>query len=337
LLTRTTLAPSALPTDIALLLFPVRCGAALYHATEEATFVPDHAVTLECDGRRRTAQVHLPEGQGPALLPLVLVLHGRQITGPDIRRWTHFDAVADQHGFIVAYPEGYQRSWNDGRGNSPAEQDGVDDVAFVGALLDHLIGAFPVAAAQVAVTGLSNGGVFCHRLALELSERIAVIAPVAGSMPVPLASIRPTCAVSVLVIHGTADRSMRFDGRAAGLRGRLQKRLFMRRYRPGQPMLSVPATLARWRTIDRCLMDEPLPPLPAAGNDRTWVERQRSGGHGGTTVESWIIHGGGHTWPGGPIMPPLGRVSRQFDAAPVIWEFAASHWSAAAARRLPVD
>ena len=123
--------------------------------------------------------------------PPLLVLHGRQITGADIRRWTRLDAVADQQGFIVAYPEGYQRSWNDGRGNSPAELDGVDDVAFVGALLDRLIGAYPVAVAQVAVTGLSNGGVKCHRLALELSERIAVIAPFAGSMPLPLASMQP--------------------------------------------------------------------------------------------------------------------------------------------------
>ncbi|HEY8742995.1 MAG TPA: PHB depolymerase family esterase [Chloroflexota bacterium] len=298
--------------------------------------MPDHVVTLECGGRSRTALVHVPDERPAGLRPLLLVLHGRQITGADIRRWTRFDAVADQHGFLVAYPEGYQRSWNDGRGNSPAEQDGVDDVAFIGALLDHLIRAFPIAAAQVAVTGLSNGGVLCHRLALELSERIAVIAPVAGTMPLPLASVQPACAVSVLVIHGTADRSMRFDGRPSGLWSRLQKRLFMRRYRPGQPMLSVPATLARWRTINRCAADEPLPSLPASATDHTWVERRGSGGQGGTTVESWIIHGGGHTWPGGPAMPPLGRVSRQFDAAQVIWEFAARHWVAAAARRLPV-
>jgi polyhydroxybutyrate depolymerase len=110
----------------------------------------------------------------------------------------------------------------------------------------------------------------------------------------------------------------------------------MRRYRRGHPLLSVPATLAHWRTINRCGADETLPLLPASGNDPTWVERHRSGGQGDTTVESWIIHGGGHTWPGGPAMPPLGRVSRAFDAAQVIWEFADSHWVAAAARRLRV-
>jgi poly(3-hydroxybutyrate) depolymerase len=95
----------------------------------------------------------------------------------------------------------------------------------------------------------------------------------------------------------------------------------MRRYRRGHPMLSVPATLAHWRTINRCRSDEPLPSLSASGNDPTWVERHRSGGH---------------TWPGGPAMPPLGRVSRAFDAAQVIWEFADGHWVAAAARRLRV-
>lgn len=295
----------------------------------------DHTVRLECGGRQRTALVHVPDGRPAGLRPLLLVLHGRQITGADIRRWTQFDAVADQHGFVVAYAEGYQRSWNDGRGNSPAEQDGVDDVAFIGTLLNQLIGTLPVDAAQVAVTGLSNGGVMCHRLALELSERIAVIAPVAGTLPLPLAGVQPACAVSVLLIHGTADRSMPFDGRPPGLRSRLQKRLFMQRYRRGRPMLSVPATLARWRTLNRCLADEPLPPLPAADKNPTWVERRRSGGYGGTAVESWIIHGGGHTWPGGPALPPLGRVSREFDAARVIWEFADSHWVAPAARRLP--
>lgn len=269
--------------------------------------------------------------------PLLLVLHGRRITGADMRRWTGFDALADRHGFVVAYPEGVRRSWNDGRGNTPAAWERVDDVAFIGRLIDHLVRKAGVDPVRVGVAGLSNGGSMCHRLALELGDRVAAIAAVAGLMPANLASVAPDYAVSVLLIHGTADPYQPIDGsRSRGLYARLVARL-LRGQRRGGPLLSLEATAERWQAIDHCRGEARRAVLPAAGDDPTRIERVQSGqGHAETAVECWLVHGGGHTWPGGPRLVTLGRTTKRFNASATIWEFVSQHFAPAAARRLPI-
>lgn len=283
--------------------------------------MPDVVDAIVVDGRRRTYSLHVPAASTGTARPLVIILHGRRSTGPEMARLTHFDAVADRYGFVAAYPDGYGHSWNDGHGNTPAERQGVDDVGFVRGLIDRAaeqVGADPT---HVGVTGLSNGGVMCHRLGLELGDRIAAIAPVAGPMPAALAHIVPAHAVSVLLIHGTADRAIPIGGGRTIL--------------GGPPVLSAADTVGRWRAVDGCDIEVARETLPASGRDRTSVERTLSaGGHGGTTVESWIVHHGGHTWPGGPRMVPLGRTSSRFDASEVIAQFIASHREPAAERSL---
>jgi polyhydroxybutyrate depolymerase len=249
---------------------------------------------------------------------------------------THFDAVANRHGFVVAYPEGYERSWNAGRGNTPAEREGVDDVAFIRVLIDRLIETVGIDPARVGVTGLSNGGAMCHRVGLELSDRIAAIAPVAGLMPVALAGRQPDHAVSALLIQGDRDAFMPIEGGRAHGRARLL--LFLGgAHTPASPVLSFEATVGRWRAINRCEHETVRDRIPASGSDPTSVERAGyTGGHGGTAVECWTVHGGGHTWPGGPRLMGLGRTTTHFDASEVIWEFVASHCCPAAERRNPL-
>jgi polyhydroxybutyrate depolymerase len=259
---------------------------------------------------------HLPPGPSTEPRPLLIALHGRNLTVEEFRRITHFDAVADRHGFVLVYPEGYQRSWNDGRGNTPAEQEGVDDSAFIRALIDRLAEQVGIDPARVAVTGLSNGGVMCHRLGLELSDRIASIAPVAGLMPVALSDMMPDHAVSVLLIQGDRDISMPITGGRAHGRARILLVLGGVRTRAG-PVLSLDATIARWREINGCTDETHRDPLPASGGDPTSVERiVYPGGREATEVECWIVHGGGHTWPGGPRLMGLGRTSTHFNSKP---------------------
>ena len=293
---------------------------------------------MNVDGLVRTAVCHLPADAPPGPRPLLLVLHGRRITDVEMRRWTRFDALADRHGFVVAYPQGYRQSWNDGRGNTPAARDGVDDVGFIRRLVDHLVEQVGVDPERIAATGLSNGGGMCHRLALALGDRIAAMASVAGLLPASLASVTPACAVSVLLIHGTADPVQPIaGGRPRGLYARILTKLMRGRAR-GSPLLSLDATAARWRAINRCGGEEGRTWLPATGDDPTRVERVTSGpGQGGTVVERLIVHGGGHTWPGGPRLVTLGRTSTRLDASAAIWAFVSQHFAPPDERRLGED
>src|ERR1700754_3534230 len=66
-------------------------------------------------GLPRTYQLHVPAGR-PA--GLVIALHGAGQTGADQAAATNSNAIADQHGFVVASPDGIDFSWADGRGAS---------------------------------------------------------------------------------------------------------------------------------------------------------------------------------------------------------------------------
>jgi polyhydroxybutyrate depolymerase len=113
------------------------------------------------------------------------------------------DDVADREGFVTVYPDGLGvlGTWNGGGCCGYAVQNDVDDVGFVTALLDHLEQALCIDRARVFASGMSNGGIFSHRLACEQSERIAAIAPVAGTLMIE--SCAPSRSVSVMHIHGS--------------------------------------------------------------------------------------------------------------------------------------
>ena len=68
-----------------------------------------------------------------APVPLVLVFHGGGGHAATMPNFTHFDSLADHKKFLVAYPESFNKSWNDTRGLSPA-----DDVGFISALIAEL-------------------------------------------------------------------------------------------------------------------------------------------------------------------------------------------------------
>jgi len=96
-----------------------------------------------------------------------------------------FNTLADREGFIVVYPDALGRHWNDGRGLRRyfSQREGVDDVGFIAALIDHFLRELNVDRKRIYVAGMSNGAMMCFRLACELSERVAVVAAVAGAMP----------------------------------------------------------------------------------------------------------------------------------------------------------
>jgi len=277
---------------------------------------------LTIGGRSRSFAMRLPRG-ADGQVPLVLALHGNSPTagGWTMREWTTFDEQADRWGFAVAYPDGWGGCWADGRGVTRADEAGVDDVAFLRAIIDWSAerhGTFPD---RAVVAGISNGAFMAHRMGIEASDQVAVLAAVAGGLPAGLRDMLPAHAVSAMLIHGTADAISPIGGgysRHLGPNGELRG-----------PTLSLDETAEFWRTVDRC------PPGP--GDTRTTEFSSRNtteGGAGGVRVVTWVVFGGGHTWPGSAPRPDHRQLTTQeFDAAEEICRFAEPLLASAATRR----
>jgi polyhydroxybutyrate depolymerase len=242
---------------------------------------------------------------------LVLAFHGRLGTGKGMAHLTGLDTTSDRHGFIVVYPDGVDRSWNDGL-STPAQQAGVDDVAFVQALIAQLQSRYAIDPRRIYATGLSNGAMFTELLGCRLAGTLAAIAPVAGTLPVPVAGgCAPARPLPVLLIHGTSDPYVPYRG------GSLVSGV--------GSVLSAPQTFARWSVLDGCGGPPLTRALPRRVQDGTSVVTtvQRACPPG-SAVELETIIGGGHTWPGGwQYLPKLliGRTSTQIDASETIWSF----------------
>lgn len=268
--------------------------------------------TLRVNGQDRAYLLYLPTTWRPGRpAPLVLVFHGGGGRGRGIAPHTGFSRLAEREGFVVVYPDGLNRRWNDGRGYAATH----DDVGFVRALLDTLRRELSVDPRRIYATGISNGAMFSYRLACDLPGVFAAVAAVAGAMPTDLA---PACdhtePVSVLALQGTADPLMPYaGGGVARRRGRV---------------LSATRSIAFWATVSGCAA-APVTTLEPdrAPDDGTRVHRTVYGGcRDGRSVELYTIEGGGHTWPGGPAAGRrVGRVSRELDATALIWGFFVQH------------
>jgi polyhydroxybutyrate depolymerase len=278
---------------------------------------------LTMGGRLRRFALRLPEGASGEL-PLVLVLHGNhpEATGAQMRQWTTFDQQADAYGFAVAYPDGHGGCWADGRGVTTADEAGVDDVAFLRAVIDWSAGRHGTSGDRAVVAGLSNGAFMAHRMGVDAGDQVAVLAAVAGGLPARLLESKPGYAVSAMLIHGTDDP-------VSPIAGGFSRHLGPNGERRGRT-LSLTQTAEFWRTTDRC------PPSP--GDTRTTEFSRRTtvtGGAGRTQVVSWEVFGGGHSWPGSEPYPGAAQAtSREFDAAEEICRFARPLLTPPAARRL---
>jgi polyhydroxybutyrate depolymerase len=272
----------------------------------------DLAGTFRSGGMDRTYMLHVPPGDP---VGLVLNLHGGGGTGIGQQGLTDFDAVADAHNLLVVYPDGYDKSWADGRGASPADRHHVDDVGFLVGLAGKLQNDYRIATGHVFVAGMSNGGFMANRLACDRADIFAAIAPVAGTLGVGVAC-NPSRPVSVWEAHGTADPMVHFNGGDVRGRGGLSR------------SISATSMVNKWRTVDGCQGDPSVEALPNVG-DGTAVHRFDSPACAASTeVVFYQIDNGGHTWPGGKQYlpkPVIGSTTRALDASEAIAQFFLAH------------
>ena len=277
----------------------------------------DHSRKLTIDGRERTYLVHVPtkyDHDEPT--PVVLVLHGAATNAAITVSFTGMSQKSDEAGFIAVYPNGTGLgpflTWNAGGRKGKLAEESADDVKYVGLLLDDLVKVANVDSQRVYATGMSNGGMMCYRLAAEMSDRIAAIAPVAGTVTVD--ESRPKRPVPVMHFHGRADTIVPFDG----LGKNAPKFL---------PFKSVEESIAIWCQIDECPDAPTITEFPDKEDDGTTVQQKCYGpGKNGAEVVLIVIEGGGHTWPGqkSPI-EFLGKSTLDISANNLIWEFFQRH------------
>lgn len=292
----------------------------------------DHARSLVHGGLTRTFLIHVPPGcDGSRPTPVVLMFHGLASTGPMMASFTGLSETADAKGFVVVYPNGTglkgglltaaaTMGWNAGGWRGPGAEDRPDDVGFTRALLDELPKYVNVDAKRVYATGMSNGGMMCHRLALELSDRIAAFAPVAGTLTRNEGEgelnpkRRPT---PILQFHGTEDPIVKMGG------ADLRTALFLN-------FRGVEESVEAWARANGCEptpLEEDLPDVDPG--DGTTVRRRWYRGPGGDArceVGLYLVKGGGHTWPGRrPPLRRLGKSTMDVSANEAMWEFFERH------------
>lgn len=257
----------------------------------------------------RDVELLLPRQATPGRPALLVVLHGRYGSGAQILRQS---GLAARPGLIVAAPDGYRRSWASGRGQTPADREGVDDVAFLRALIGTLVARHGADPARVYVAGMSNGGFMAARLACEASDILAGIAIVGATSGQGLAQgCRGGGAVSVLLIHGTADPLVRADGTAPRQVG---------------PIMGAQQAARFWAAQAGCTGASAPRPLPVAGvPDGSSGQRTDFAPCRGAARVAFIeILGGAHAWPGSAprrVAGPGGPPSTAVDASAEILAF----------------
>jgi polyhydroxybutyrate depolymerase len=273
-------------------------------------------LTLDVDGTQRSFRLHRPAAAAPdEKLPLVIALHSGQSNAAEMEMLSGLSALADKEKFMVVYPNAIGRYrgklyWNDGRAPK------VDDVRFIGKLIDELVTRHRADTRRVYVTGISNGASMTNRLAVELGARLAAIAPVAGTIGVKVANQwKPPRPMPVMYFHGTADPLAYYEGGSAGT------------YRGSA--LSAEDFVQWWAKRNACRDRPRTEALPDKVDDGTQVERRSySNCAAGADVVFYRIEGGGHTWPGGqPWLPEklIGRTSGNIDASAQMWVFFVRH------------
>jgi polyhydroxybutyrate depolymerase len=256
----------------------------------------------------RTYLVHLPVGYAASNdYPLVVAMHGGFGSAFNLQNQSGLSAKSDQEGFIVVYPEGVKggalniRTWNAGWCCGPASETNVDDVGFIDALLDTVFNQFSVDTTRVYATGMSNGGFMSFRLACELSDRFAAIAPVASSMSI--SNCRPSKLMPIIHFHSYQDESIPYEG---GIGTGVSDH-----YNP--PLDSV---LNVWSGHNGCTVAN-----DTIQNDSEYTLIRWTNCECGAEVLSYITQDGGHSWPGGTQTPVGDSVSVYINATDLMWAF----------------
>jgi polyhydroxybutyrate depolymerase len=283
--------------ELALKQFIIVLGLISFPMSSLAQQTIDYTITH--DGLQREYILYVPATYtGDEAVPLLFNFHALGSNAQQQVAFGDFRPIADRDGFLVAHPQGTENDQGVNFWNFGAE--GVDDVGFTAAMIDSIAAEYNIDRDRVYSTGMSNGGFFSHHLAGLLSDEIAAIASVSGSMTEPMVDLsNPVHPTPVMQIHGTTDPVVPYDGNPV--------------------YLSVAEVLEYWVGYNNC---NPTPiitqvPDPNPDNPITVEYFVYEGGDNGVTVEHFKVIGGTHAW---PRITGEGE-GNDIDASEEIWKF----------------
>ena len=276
----------------------------------------DHTRSLMMGEQKRSYLIHVPKGYDPKKpAPVVLALHGAAMNGSMMVWFSGLNKKSDEADFIVVYPSGTGTgpflTWNAGGFKGKWAEGKPDDVAFISKLLDDLTGVVTVDEKRVYACGMSNGGMMCYRLAAELSDRIAAVAPVAGTIAID--ESKPKRPVPVIHFHGSKDSIVPFEmtkGKAPA---------FMK-------LKGVEESVQTWVKLNGCDEKPKTDVLSKDGDEMKLTRTTYGGGKDGSEVVLVVVEGGGHTWPGQePPVGFIGKSAKNVSANDLMWDFFQKH------------
>ena len=258
--------------------------------------------TIESDGIIRDYKIYVPAiYDGTTPVPLVFNFHGYGSDFIEQEQYGDFRAIADTANFILVHPNGTPdnfgtNSWNT-FGNSS-----TNDIGFIANLIDSLKQTYNIDTTAIYSTGMSNGGFMSYELACQLSERIAAVASVTGSITTSyLALCNAQHPMPVMQIHGTNDGTVDYNGTF----------IF-------EPIESVINYWIQFNNCDTNAVFNAIPDVVTIDNC-TAEHYVYPNGNNGVEVEFYKIINGGHSWPGAPIN--LNTTNMDFQANQEIWRF----------------
>ncbi|RZL44805.1 MAG: phospholipase [Pedobacter sp.] len=290
--------------------FLITCKSKKDESEPSKTYRFTESITV--DGRARSYVLNLPpnyyEGES---FSMVIAMHGGGGDALQFEASTRLTEKANASKFIVVYPEGVKsngvleaRTWNAGACCDFAVENKIDDVKFISLLIDKLVSTYKINAKKVYATGHSNGGMLSYRLACEIGNKIAAIAPNGCSMVT--ASCNPARPMPILHMHSALDTKVPAAGGFGSGVGTA-----------GINFTPIVDILNFWSGKNTCSTTSQV-----LVNNSNYKFTKWSNCIGNNTIQYYLTTDGGHAWPGGLQGSAIGdNPSKVINANDLLWDF----------------